>query len=184
MPVTNRPPDLGAMVQALSARLDRLERPAISGPPTTCTSTTRPTSPFVGQLIFETDTDRSWSWNGAVWLAPGTTAWQTVTLGAGWTTWNVTAGGTTYFDPACRIEGDSVQLRGLLDFATGSYGGGTIITLPVGYRPARQHLGTVMANANVAVRCDVQANGVVTSATFGSPGFLSLDGVRFPLTNA
>jgi hypothetical protein len=44
---------------------------------TVVTSTTRPTSPFSGQLIFETDTNESFVWDGTAWeavsgsIAPG-----------------------------------------------------------------------------------------------------------------
>lgn len=35
--------------------------------PGVCTSTTRPTAPFEGQLIYETDTDVLAIWNGSAW---------------------------------------------------------------------------------------------------------------------
>lgn len=38
--------------------------------PGVCTSTTRPASPFEGQAIFETDTDRMLIWNGTTWVMP------------------------------------------------------------------------------------------------------------------
>lgn len=36
--------------------------------PGVCTSTTRPTTPFEGQLIYETDTNRVLVWEGAAWV--------------------------------------------------------------------------------------------------------------------
>lgn len=36
--------------------------------PGVCTSTSRPSSPFTGQLIFETDTNRLAVWNGTSWV--------------------------------------------------------------------------------------------------------------------
>jgi hypothetical protein len=36
--------------------------------PGVCTSSTRPTVPYVGQLIFETDTNRLVVWNGSSWI--------------------------------------------------------------------------------------------------------------------
>lgn len=36
--------------------------------PGVCTSTTRPTTPFEGQLIYETDTNRVLIWEGAAWV--------------------------------------------------------------------------------------------------------------------
>jgi hypothetical protein len=41
-----------------------------------CTSTTRPSTPYAGQIIYETDTDQSFVWDSA------TSAWNTLTPGA------------------------------------------------------------------------------------------------------
>jgi hypothetical protein len=38
--------------------------------PGVCTSSTRPASPFEGQCIFETDTDKLLVWNGSAWVIP------------------------------------------------------------------------------------------------------------------
>jgi hypothetical protein len=35
--------------------------------PGVCTSTTRPTAPYEGQYIYETDTDKTLFWNGSLW---------------------------------------------------------------------------------------------------------------------
>lgn len=40
-----------------------------------CTSTTRPASPYEGQMIYETDTDKVLVWNGSAWYANWNTAW-------------------------------------------------------------------------------------------------------------
>ena len=54
-----------------------------------CTSTTRPTSPYVGQMIYETDTALSRIWNGSAWVAQwvstltGTTNQITVSASSG-----------------------------------------------------------------------------------------------------
>jgi hypothetical protein len=42
--------------------------------PGVCTSSTRPASPFEGQAIFETDTDRMLIWNGSSWIIPNSPA--------------------------------------------------------------------------------------------------------------
>ena len=42
--------------------------------PGVCTSTTRPAVPFEGQVIFETDTDRLYVWNGTTWVIPNSPA--------------------------------------------------------------------------------------------------------------
>jgi len=40
--------------------------------PGVCTSTTRPASPFDGQVIYETDTDRAMVWNNSAWVVLST----------------------------------------------------------------------------------------------------------------
>jgi hypothetical protein len=50
--------------------------------PGVCTSSTRPASPYDGQVIYETDTDRAMVWNNAAWVVlseMGT--WTTYTPG-------------------------------------------------------------------------------------------------------
>jgi hypothetical protein len=48
--------------------------------PGVCTSGTRPAVPFDGQMIYETDTDRTLVWNGAAWYANWNSAWGKVAL--------------------------------------------------------------------------------------------------------
>ena len=46
--------------------------------PGVCTSSTRPASPFEGQMIYETDTDKTLVWNGTAWYANWNSAWGKV----------------------------------------------------------------------------------------------------------
>jgi len=46
--------------------------------PGVCTSSTRPASPYDGQVIYETDTDKVLAYDGANWYAPSNTAWGVV----------------------------------------------------------------------------------------------------------
>jgi hypothetical protein len=46
--------------------------------PGVCTSTTRPASPYEGQVIYETDTDKVLVWNGTAWYPNWNTAWGIV----------------------------------------------------------------------------------------------------------
>jgi len=48
--------------------------------PGVCTSTTRPASPYEGQAIYETDTDKMYIWNGSAWRYMATP--QTTEIGA------------------------------------------------------------------------------------------------------
>ena len=63
--------------------------------PGVCTSTTRPTTPYLGQIIFETDTGYLRVWDGAAW--DYLSQWQTTAAGYPVSTQNVNAQtGTTY----------------------------------------------------------------------------------------
>jgi hypothetical protein len=46
--------------------------------PGVCTSSTRPASPFEGQMIYETDTDKVLVWNGTDWYANWNLPWGMV----------------------------------------------------------------------------------------------------------
>lgn len=70
--------ELGAILSSLKARLSSVEllahTPCGSGPTPggltiiVCTSGTRPGSPAIGQIIYETDTDSLLIWNGSAWI--------------------------------------------------------------------------------------------------------------------
>jgi len=45
------------------------------GTKTICTSSTRPSSPYTGQEIYETNTKNTLYWSGTEWLPPWNTAW-------------------------------------------------------------------------------------------------------------
>ena len=102
--------------------------------PGVCTSSTRPTSPFEGQAIYETDTDLMLIWNGTAWVVPNTTA-QTFAPGGTATsftpTWsNYTRGnGTTssYYTLVNKLV--YVYVKETLG-STSSMGTGPTLTLP------------------------------------------------------
>jgi hypothetical protein len=48
--------------------------------PGVCTSATRPASPYDGQMIYETDTDKVLVYNGTAWYANWNTAWGQVAV--------------------------------------------------------------------------------------------------------
>jgi hypothetical protein len=62
--------------------------------PGVCTSTTRPTTPYEGQVIYETDTDKVLVWDGSAWLFKSTP--QTTEIGAWvtYTSWGITQPGS------------------------------------------------------------------------------------------
>ena len=65
--------------------------PAVTTGTIVCTSTTRPSSPFVGQQIFEADTLLSKIWNGSSWVSPATVNGPPMIQYA-WNPFNITTG--------------------------------------------------------------------------------------------
>jgi len=62
--------------------------------PGVCTSTTRPASPYTGQVIFETDTNRMLVWNTNAWVMPNSPAQDPPAMGLV-TTATCSVGGTS-----------------------------------------------------------------------------------------
>lgn len=63
----------------VSKIVEATQWPAVTTGTIICTSSTRPASPFEGQKIYETDTDRELTYDSSAWV-------QTNSLG-GWSTW-------------------------------------------------------------------------------------------------
>jgi hypothetical protein len=63
--------------------------------PGVCTSTTRPTAPYTGQTIFETDTNKLLVWNATSWVIPNSPAQNPMGLELVTTCTVTSAGGTS-----------------------------------------------------------------------------------------
>lgn len=48
--------------------------------PGVCLSTNRPTSPYIGQFIFETDTKKQLVWDGTAWIAAYATTGKAIAM--------------------------------------------------------------------------------------------------------
>lgn len=74
--------------------------------PGVCTSSTRPASPYDGQVIYETDTDKTLVWNGSGWVmlatgtanAPGLELVKTQTIGSAVSSVEVTGAFSSTYD--------------------------------------------------------------------------------------
>lgn len=96
--------------------------------PGVCTSTTRPTVPYVGQLIFETDTNRLVVWNGSSWVylvdsdsPPGLELVKTQTIGNAVTSVTVSdAFNANYDNYLITINGGSGSTNASLHMTLGS----------------------------------------------------------------
>ena len=58
--------------------------------PGVCTSSTRPATPYEGQMIYETDTDKVLVYNGSAWYANWNLPWGIVALATSTSTFTVT----------------------------------------------------------------------------------------------
>lgn len=97
-----------------------------------CTSSLRPSSPYEGQLIYETDTDKVLAYNGSAWFIVKSSGSSQQSWTAYTPTWtNLTVGNGTQ-NHSYYQDGPTVHVRGSLDFgSTTSISGTVTLTLPV-----------------------------------------------------
>jgi hypothetical protein len=162
--------------------------------PGVCTSSTRPTVPYEGQLIYETDTDRVASWNGSAWVythSSGLVLVNTTTIGSGVTSVTVSdCFSSTYDNYRIVASGGAASATSDAFFYLGNetsnnyhlaiaYNGYPSTSLTSVLSGSRANSGTCMAysangynldmtifNPNVASR----TSWVFQSATIATPG--------------
>jgi hypothetical protein len=121
--------------------------------------------------------------------ADGSITTPGVTISSGWTALgadhpNYTpedpSSGTGY-EPAYRVEGDLVRLRGRYN-VTNTTNADVIVTVPAAIRPDRAVYWQYGNNAGTAITGQLQANGqMVVNRTVSSAGFVSVDGITYPV---
>ena len=79
--------------------------------PGVCTSSTRPASPYEGQAIYETDTDKVLVYNGTAWYPNWNTAWGQVGLQTLTSIFTTSATHTTFQDNAMTLTINEVSGR-------------------------------------------------------------------------
>ena len=136
--------------------------------PGVCTSTTRPIAPFVGQYIYETDTNLGKVWNGSTWVTYGPTGPQGATGAAGATG----AKGDTGLKGDTGAKGDT-GLKGDTG-AKGDTGG----VGPTGAAPNVVSVYSVSGNANVAGtgNASYHPSGIYSTGTNWLYGTMFLNG--------
>ena len=67
MPYINQPPDLFALFQAVYDRLRKLETATRFTAPNVNFATNTPTNPRVGDMYYDTNSQRIVYWNGTAW---------------------------------------------------------------------------------------------------------------------
>jgi hypothetical protein len=149
---------------------------AISSNPTglrpgVCTSTTRPTAPYEGQHIYETDTDLEYVWNGSAWIriyvASTTTKGDIQTFSTVPTRLAVGTNGHVLRANSATATGLEWALLPFAVAAGGGYGGSgsTTITYPSG----RFSVAPVIIIKNIDSTVEpIISTGTATSFTFAN----------------
>jgi hypothetical protein len=108
--------------------------------PGVCTSTTRPASPYDGQMIYETDTDRVLIWNNSAWVQ---STGETVAYTPTWT--NLTVGNGSNVG-TYQLINKFVHVEGKLIFGstTSITGSAAISTLPINSAMAFHVAGSIV----------------------------------------
>ena len=167
-----------------------------------CTSTNRPTTPYEGQVIYETDTDLVYLWNGSAWveivsaltkaprgivaLATSTTnytATTTVTISTGMTvTFTAVANRyyrITYYEPQVRAP----AIAGFYTYARihKTNAVGTQLNAAINYSTSTT--GAIGSLNCVAVTTLTAGSQTIVGASYVNSGTISLDrGADFPAT--
>lgn len=172
------------MLASNDNRLTTVERLARTGP-SGCTSTTRPSDPYVGQTIWETDLSRLCMFDGIGWLdmheqiyvndvSAAQGAMQAPSYVNNWADY-----GSGFRNGGYWKDTDGmVHLTGLIKKTSGS-NPSVAFTLPTGYRPY-DNVAVSIADASGAFHaCDISSAGVVTIGTGASTSWVSLTGISF-----
>jgi len=157
--------------------------PAVTTGTIICTSSTRPASPFEGQKIYETDTDRELTYDSSAWV-------QTNSLG-GWSTWTPQLyqnGNLTSTTPHARYTriGDTAIVQAKVSATAAGTAGNQIEIRNLPYSAEAAGDYTVIGNAiywdgTLRWQLNVETLPTATSIAFGydSAPFAAYGGGRF-----
>lgn len=142
--------------------------------PTYGLSTARPLSATPGAFYYETDTKKTYQWNGTQWtfhsIVPDA-SWITPTLLNSWVNYNTAYVGAGYR----KLSDGLVVMHGIVKSGTA---GSVIFNLPAGYRPS-QAIIVDTQSVDVGARFDILATGDVV-ATRVNNAWVSIDYSFFP----
>ena len=139
--------------------------------PGVCTSTTRPTAPYEGQMIYETDTDLTYVWGGSAWqqVSGGTAVGNSglvyitsATIGSGVTTASVAnCFSSTYDNYFITVTGGS------------NAGGSAVLQLQLGSATTNYNYQLIYADWGSTV----SGSGSTTGGNFSYVGSGNADGL-------
>lgn len=170
--------------------------------PGVCTSTTRPSAPYTGQIIYETDTGYLRVWDGSAWdylsqSQNDTTNLPISNIGAAWTSYTPTIkGGATTVTATINYAKYSqiqktvfVQVRATVTSA-GAANGIISISLPSGLNPINQSdiatLGTFTikdTGTALYMGAAICLSNVINGIAYNSPGLMGANVPSMTLAN-
>lgn len=169
---------------------------AIARPGVIANAAARPASPYEGQVIYETDTDKTLVWNGSAWVylststanPPGLELVKTQTIGSGVATVDVTSCFNANYDNyRISVTGGSHSnataaivylLSGTTPTSSGFYfttayftSGGSTLNAAAASNTAYSECGSVSNNAGLSLEFEVHAPFLAqyTRMTWSSP---------------
>jgi hypothetical protein len=78
--------------------------PSAIAKPGVCTSSTRPASPYAGQFIWESDTQKLLVWDGAAWYPPKNDSWGVLGISESTSAFATSATHTTFQDTGLSVS--------------------------------------------------------------------------------
>ena len=150
--------------------------------PGVCTSTTRPASPYTGQCIYETDTNKMLVWNGTAWYPNWNTAWGVVARVQRAT--STTGIGTTETVDLTTPSFTAVtgRLYKLTYFFPGYYSQGANTEMYVRIRTTNTS-GTLLASCTMRAETALTSSGSLVGYTTLTGGSYTLVGAVAAYTN-
>lgn len=154
--------------------------------PGVVTSSTRPSSPFVGQLIFETDTNRLAAYNGSAWVTQnGLQLIKTQTIGSAVSSVEVTDAFSSRYDNYLILVSDGVGSTNInLRLTLGSTATGYSYA---GFYAQYSSSGVVATNTNTATFFDVgyaNSNAISSRIELESPNLAKRTIIRAQATGS
>lgn len=147
-----------------------------------CTSTTRPSQPFVGQHIFETDTGNVLFWDGSEWKY---TAEDTGWISEGFT---YSSAYEASGNVLCRRKNGIVFFRGGVSRKTGQISTAyeIAVRVPTGFRPAFSTRVVLSGSYGIPVEASINVEGQINlrqPAVTITRDLVSvnLDGLTYPI---
>jgi hypothetical protein len=130
-----------------------------------CGPTTLPTSPFPGQMAYDTTNQILYMWDGSAWdYISRDSGWLTATAFVGWNRYLGGGGYPTFMQ--VRVLNKAVTIRGMVTCVDDTVATSSMVLLPSGTFPPFTHRFTNVSNG-IAVDMRITTTGVITYLSGG-----------------